>query len=203
MIETGKRIKKIRTTRKLTQQELAEKSGIDVTLISKYENGKKEIGLDNLKRICEALDTSLDYIVYGKGSDLKYFINPVNTVSSIFPKFITLTELEPIKEQYDKLPVVLQQYFDEIEILLKTYKFPRLDAKMDIVIKEYTEIFNYHMQLLQYDEAFNHKYFDYDFPYIAVDNFGYDGPYEPEDEEYQEDFLRFLREQIKNLNYDE
>lgn len=194
MIEIGKRIKEIRTTRRLTQQKLADETGIDVTLISKYETGKKEIGLDNLKRICEALSTSLDYIIYGKGKPIKLYADPNSNIENIFPMFISPTEIEELKTEYDTLPVVLKQYIDEVEILFKTYNFPRLELKMEETRKEFVHVFNYHIRRHEYDLAFNHRYFEKDYSQMYIDDMWYDGSYDSDDEEYESDLERFYRE---------
>lgn len=64
-MEFKNRIKKLRKDKKLTQSQLSELTGITTSLISKYENGSKEVGLDNATRLAEALETSLDYLIRG------------------------------------------------------------------------------------------------------------------------------------------
>ena len=89
----GQRIKKLRDKKNLTQTQLSKGTGIDVTLISKYENGIKEIGLDNLTRIAEFLETSLDYLVYGDGPAYKKF-----SVVKFYPNiFNELDEFDKFK----------------------------------------------------------------------------------------------------------
>ena len=61
-----KRIKKIKTERKITNDELAEKTGIPGGTLSKILAGISESPkLSNFVAICEALNCSLDYIMYG------------------------------------------------------------------------------------------------------------------------------------------
>ena len=61
-----KRIKKIKNERKMTNDELAEKTGIAVGTLSKILAGISESPkLCNFVAICEALNCSLDYIMYG------------------------------------------------------------------------------------------------------------------------------------------
>ena len=62
----GERILKIRKEKKLTQESLAKKLYISRTKLSKIENDTSTINTDLAKRICEALDITLDYLVYGK-----------------------------------------------------------------------------------------------------------------------------------------
>ena len=61
-----KRIKQIKSERKMTNDELAEKTGIAVGTLSKILAGISESPkLSNFVAICEALHCSLDYIMYG------------------------------------------------------------------------------------------------------------------------------------------
>ena len=61
-----KRIKEIKNQRKMTNDELAEKTGIAGGTLSKILAGISESPkLCNFVAICEALNCSLDYIMYG------------------------------------------------------------------------------------------------------------------------------------------
>lgn len=60
-------LRSIRAEKHMTQQEVAEKSGMDVMTISRYENNPNTIVLDKLDKIL---------LVYGV--DCYYFFNIVN-----------------------------------------------------------------------------------------------------------------------------
>ena len=61
-----KRIKQLKSEKKMTNDELAEKTGIAVGTLSKILAGISESPkLSNFVAICEALNCSLDYIMYG------------------------------------------------------------------------------------------------------------------------------------------
>lgn len=60
----GERIKALRTEAGLSQAELAEHVGGDGRQISRYENGRITPSLDALARIAEALNVSLDHLVF-------------------------------------------------------------------------------------------------------------------------------------------
>ena len=61
-----KRIKQLKSEKKMTNDELAEKTGIAVGTLSKILAGISESPkLSNFVAICEALNRSLDYIMYG------------------------------------------------------------------------------------------------------------------------------------------
>ncbi len=55
----GKNIKKIRMQKGLSQQQLAQKSGISQSFLSALENGKKSPTVDSLNKICRSLGISL------------------------------------------------------------------------------------------------------------------------------------------------
>lgn len=61
----GNRIREVREEKHLSQEKLAEKSGVKNTTISSYENHKRSIGLYNLGRIAKALGVTLDELYYG------------------------------------------------------------------------------------------------------------------------------------------
>ena len=59
----GQRIKEIRTAKKLTQEYLAEKTGVNVSHISNIETNKVKVSLTLLVGICNALDVTMDYLL--------------------------------------------------------------------------------------------------------------------------------------------
>lgn len=59
---TGQRIATIREEKKLSQQELADLSGITQTNISRIEQGKYSVGFDILVKIAEALGKRIDIV---------------------------------------------------------------------------------------------------------------------------------------------
>ena len=59
----GQRIKEVRSARKLTQEYLAEKTGVNVSHISNIETNKVKVSLTLLVSICNALDVTVDYLL--------------------------------------------------------------------------------------------------------------------------------------------
>lgn len=59
----GQHIKEIRNEKKLTQDWLAEKTGVNVSHISNIETNKVKVSLTLLVHICNALDVTVDYIL--------------------------------------------------------------------------------------------------------------------------------------------
>lgn len=58
-------IKAVRKQKGITQQRLSEASGIDQSSISRMENGKQGISLDNLYLIANALEVSIESLFRG------------------------------------------------------------------------------------------------------------------------------------------
>lgn len=59
----GQRIKEIRTEKKLTQEYIANVTDVNVSHISNIETNKVKVSLTLLVNICNALDTTLDYVL--------------------------------------------------------------------------------------------------------------------------------------------
>ena len=59
----GEKISKLKKLKKMSQVELAEKTGISRDAISKYERGDVMPSVEYAKRIADVLGVSLDYLV--------------------------------------------------------------------------------------------------------------------------------------------
>lgn len=69
-METGKIIASLRDKKGMSQTELADKSGVSRVMIGKYERGEAIPSIDAAKKIADALEVSLDYLV-GEGINSK------------------------------------------------------------------------------------------------------------------------------------
>lgn len=61
----GDKLRAARLEAKLTQQELAAKTGIDYRQIGRWERNEITIGVENLKKMAKALNKSLDELAGG------------------------------------------------------------------------------------------------------------------------------------------
>lgn len=59
----GKKIKKIRKSKKLSQYDLAERVSVSPPYISRIECGKNHISLDLLVKVCDTLETNVAKIL--------------------------------------------------------------------------------------------------------------------------------------------
>lgn len=57
------RLKKAREARGLTQSQLASKSGLQAAAISHFETGQRSPSFDNLRKLSDALNMSVDYLL--------------------------------------------------------------------------------------------------------------------------------------------
>jgi transcriptional regulator with XRE-family HTH domain len=62
----GKRIRERRKALRLSQEELAESTGMSKQTVSRAENAQRELGAGNLAKIANALEVSSDYLLTGK-----------------------------------------------------------------------------------------------------------------------------------------
>ena len=62
---TGDKLRMIRALRNLTQAELATKAGVSPNAIAEYEQGKRDLRTDTVRKLCEALGVQVKYLVDG------------------------------------------------------------------------------------------------------------------------------------------
>jgi transcriptional regulator with XRE-family HTH domain len=59
----GERLRHIREEKRLSQAELAEKTGFQPSAISHFESGRRAPSFDNLKKLADALAVTIDYLL--------------------------------------------------------------------------------------------------------------------------------------------
>ncbi len=59
----AKHLREKRKTKKMSQEELAAKSGLHRTYISAVERGERNISIDNMERLASALGSSLHHFL--------------------------------------------------------------------------------------------------------------------------------------------
>lgn len=70
LIAIGRRIRSIRISAHLSQEELAEKLSISQKHISRCENGASCLSLANLIEFCNLFDCNMDYLIFGNSKDV-------------------------------------------------------------------------------------------------------------------------------------
>ena len=61
----GERIRIVRESKGLTQDQLAAAAGISKSFVSEVENGKRNVSAQNLLRIANAMEASVEYLLRG------------------------------------------------------------------------------------------------------------------------------------------
>ncbi len=75
----GKRIKELRERKKLTQEKLAEKIGLDLQTISRIETGYYFTSFENLEKLANALDVTIaDLFDFGHVKTKEELIKEIN-----------------------------------------------------------------------------------------------------------------------------
>lgn len=62
----GKRLREIRLSKGLTQEYIANRVDVNTSHISNIENNRVKVSLSALVNICNALDTTVDYVLKGE-----------------------------------------------------------------------------------------------------------------------------------------
>lgn len=115
-------IKKYRKARKLTMEQLSEKSGINLSTLKKYETDNRNPKLEQLSKIAEALEVSVFEFL-----DIE--VNSVNDIISLVNKMNIATDIDN-----DKVCISFKN--KEINNCLKEYA---VDYKKDNILIEKTE----------------------------------------------------------------
>jgi transcriptional regulator with XRE-family HTH domain len=76
MATVGDRVREIRDEMRLTQDRLAELTGLSKGFLSDVENNKRNIGAQNLLKIANVLGASVDYLLRGEVADVSV-VEPV------------------------------------------------------------------------------------------------------------------------------
>lgn len=90
-VEIGQRIWETRESRKMSREKLAELLGITPVFLACVEYGQKGVSLTTLKKMCEALQVSADYLLLGKESVTGNRTEAQALVDSIDPQYQAVT----------------------------------------------------------------------------------------------------------------
>ena len=68
LIGIGKRLSQARKAKGYTQEQLANRTGLSIKMLSAAENGHKAMRPENIIKICECLSISTDYLLCGESA---------------------------------------------------------------------------------------------------------------------------------------
>lgn len=105
------RLAALRRERRMTQQQLADASGVHVSQVKRYEAGSSEPGIDVLKKLAVALSVSADLLLFDKDErgptgDLRLQFEAVErlseedqrTISSLIDAYLKKSQIESIMQ---------------------------------------------------------------------------------------------------------
>lgn len=125
-LNLARAIKKYRKARKLTMEQLSEKSGINLSTLKKYETDNRNPKLEQLSKIADALEVSVFEFL-----DIK--VKSVNDIISLVNKMNIATDID---WDIDNDKVCISFKNKEINNCLKEYA---VDYKKDNILIEKTE----------------------------------------------------------------
>lgn len=125
-LNLARAIKKYRKARKLTMEQLSEKSGINLSTLKKYETDNRNPKLEQLSKIAEALEVSVFEFL-----DIE--VKSVNDIISLVNKMNIATDID---WDIDNYKVCISFKNKEINNCLKEYA---VDYKKDNILIEKTE----------------------------------------------------------------
>lgn len=128
-LNLARAIKKYRKARKLTMEQLSEKSGINLSTLKKYETDNRNPKLEQLSKIAEALEVSVFEFL-----DIE--VKSVNDIISLVNKMNIATDID---WDIDNDKVCISFKNKEINNCLKEYA---VDYKKDNILIEKTETNN-------------------------------------------------------------
>ncbi|MFA9377315.1 MAG: helix-turn-helix domain-containing protein [Lachnotalea sp.] len=87
--EMGNRIRECRKQNKMSQTELAEAIEVSDNTISNMETGSNNVKLENIEKVADLFDVSLDYLVKGNG--------PTPSTDVFVKRYLNLAEEDKLK----------------------------------------------------------------------------------------------------------
>lgn len=136
------RLSDLRKEKKISQKEAASCLGISQALLSHYEKGIRECGLDFLKKACDYYDVSVDYLL--GLTDRRYRFEDVysNNELSSDSELCIKTLIRALVDITDRLSDCPNVDFDKLtsELLLSVYRFVVLSGRFDISDKSWFDI---------------------------------------------------------------
>jgi len=107
----GQTIRKLRKEKQLTQKEVAKEVGIDVTYLSKIENGKLDPPAhDKIEKLAKILDVDSDFLITEAGKVPEDITNMIPKNSSKIPKLLRSGK-DLSDEDWDRV----QEYIDKLK----------------------------------------------------------------------------------------
>lgn len=166
------RIKELRTSKELTQKELAETLNISTVSVSSYETGTKTPSLDMVKNIAQKCNVSIDWLC--GLSDNMTLDNHITTYKELFRLFITVLDVRYQKEQPNSIIDVIDTEKMSVRIALHD------DINFQTFFSKWRDISKLHNEGTVDDDLYQmwiaKQLSDYDYPINGLPAFAQDLP---------------------------
>lgn len=134
------RIKNARKRLGMTQNELAEKLGINRATLSKYENGQIDPTVSQLMKIADALNLPLFDLFFADSDDYEFIkmlglTNPGKIKES-------LDAVKPLPDKYATLSRILNYAGYNLQLIHEDYCFTGADGAYTLTEKQVEELFS-------------------------------------------------------------
>ncbi|MBO0456618.1 helix-turn-helix transcriptional regulator [Enterococcus hulanensis] len=108
---SGEKIQMMRTEHDLSQKELAEKLGVSRQAIAKWETNRGIPDIENLKRIAQLFEVSIDYLVSEEESIQEHVMKlPIDLEQYPIPKGNALKEDQVVLEKFPDAGAIRELY---------------------------------------------------------------------------------------------
>lgn len=108
---SGEKIQRLRNEQNLSQKELAEKLEVSRQAIAKWETNRGIPDIENLKRIAQLFNISIDYLVYEEESIQDYVMKiPIDIEQFPMPKGNAVREDQVVLENYPNAQSIRELY---------------------------------------------------------------------------------------------
>ena len=127
-VEVGQRIKALRAQCGMTQQKLADLTGVTFQQVQKYENGKNRISAGRLKRISEVLGVDIGHL-YGSEGRVAGAAPDTETIEA----FLGDSSSWPLVEAWSSLPVAIRTRLGQLVFSMAS--MPDQQASLDLPVR--------------------------------------------------------------------
>lgn len=122
------RLKKLRSDKKISQQELSDRLGLNRATYARYETGATQADYATLEKLADFFETSVDYLL-GRTDD------PTPTPKEEIPSNVNIAYLGGVKYEIDN-PELLKRIKDDIELFERLKKANTPDNKKRPSLKD-------------------------------------------------------------------
>lgn len=130
--EIGERIKKEREKQGLSLDEFADKTGINVRQLERFERGIRELGNFTIQNMSKALNVSVEWLLGGENAVKKFIGDKYFQHTKIIPVYKNLDPTESIFEQPNLIDYEYVPYIHNIDFCMEILDDSMTNARIGI-----------------------------------------------------------------------